>query len=217
MRVIDDLDAHVAALHGARRGARRHDVPRAHRRRGERRTSSTSAATPARSSPRSRSRWRREEIGLNEALEAAGIRAVETDLGEYILQLAGEHPVHIVAPAIEKTQEDVAELLSRVEGRAGPGRARGADAAPRGASCARRSSTADVGITGANFGVCRDGLDLSSSRTRATAGSCRALPRVHVALIGHGAARARRSPISPCCCGCSRAAAPGSACRRTRR
>ena len=46
-----------------------------------------------------------EEIGLNEALEAAGVRPVETDLGEYILQLAGEHPVHIVAPAIEKTAE----------------------------------------------------------------------------------------------------------------
>ena len=57
-----------------------------------------------------------EEIGLNEALEAAGVRPVETDLGEYILQLAGEHPVHIVAPAIEKTKEDVAELFSRRRG-----------------------------------------------------------------------------------------------------
>src|SRR5919204_6930851 len=47
-----------------------------------------------------------EEIGLNEALEAAGVRSVETDLGEYILQLAGEHPVHIIAPAVEKTADD---------------------------------------------------------------------------------------------------------------
>jgi len=47
-----------------------------------------------------------EEIGLNDALEAEGVRVVETDLGEYILQLAGEHPVHIVAPAIEKTRRD---------------------------------------------------------------------------------------------------------------
>ncbi|MDQ4081437.1 MAG: LUD domain-containing protein, partial [Actinomycetota bacterium] len=53
-----------------------------------------------------------EEIGLNEALEEAGVKPVETDLGEYILQLAGEHPVHIVAPAIEKMAEDVARLLS---------------------------------------------------------------------------------------------------------
>src|SRR5262245_47334568 len=58
-----------------------------------------------------------EEIGLNHALEAVGIQAIETDLGEWILQLAGEHPVHIVAPAIEKTATDVAEMFSRLEGR----------------------------------------------------------------------------------------------------
>ena len=60
-----------------------------------------------------------EEIGLNEALVGRrASRPVETDLGEYILQLAGEHPVHIIAPAIEKTAEQVAELLSRGRGRA---------------------------------------------------------------------------------------------------
>jgi L-lactate dehydrogenase complex protein LldF len=57
-----------------------------------------------------------EEIGLNEALEAVGVRPVETDLGEYILQLAGEQPVHIIAPAIEKTASQVAELLSQAGG-----------------------------------------------------------------------------------------------------
>ena len=61
-----------------------------------------------------------EEIGLNAALEAVGVEPVETDLGEYILQLAGEHPVHIVAPAIEKTSAQVAALLSAVEGKAVP-------------------------------------------------------------------------------------------------
>ena len=59
-----------------------------------------------------------EEIGLNAALEAVGVTPVETDLGEYILQLAGEHPVHIIAPAIEKTAEQVAELLERGRRRA---------------------------------------------------------------------------------------------------
>ena len=54
-----------------------------------------------------------EEMELNHALEAAGIRAVETDLGEYIIQLAGERPAHIVAPAIHKTREDVADLFER--------------------------------------------------------------------------------------------------------
>ncbi|MGZ8707084.1 MAG: LUD domain-containing protein, partial [Gaiellaceae bacterium] len=57
-----------------------------------------------------------EEIALNGALEAEGMTVVETDLGEYVLQLAGEHPVHIVAPAIEKTAEDVAALLEAVDG-----------------------------------------------------------------------------------------------------
>ena len=54
-----------------------------------------------------------EEIRLNEALKAAGIKPVETDLGEYILQLGNEHPVHIVAPAIEKTKEQVAHSSPR--------------------------------------------------------------------------------------------------------
>jgi len=51
-----------------------------------------------------------EEIGLNEALEAAGITVVETDLGEYIIQLAEETPFHLVAPALHKTKEQVAQL-----------------------------------------------------------------------------------------------------------
>ena len=58
-----------------------------------------------------------EEIALNDALEAAGITVVETDLGEWIIQLAGETPSHIIAPAIHKTKAEVAELFSRVLGR----------------------------------------------------------------------------------------------------
>ncbi len=53
-----------------------------------------------------------EEIELNDGLEAAGIRAVETDLGENIIQLAGEHPSHIIAPAIHKTRHDISELFA---------------------------------------------------------------------------------------------------------
>jgi L-lactate dehydrogenase complex protein LldF len=52
-----------------------------------------------------------EEIGLNNALKAAGIEAVETDLGEYIIQLAGETPSHIIAPAIHKTRQQVGRLF----------------------------------------------------------------------------------------------------------
>ena len=58
-----------------------------------------------------------EEIHLNQALQEAGIEPVETDLGEWILQLAGETPYHILAPAIHKTKDQVAELFSRESGR----------------------------------------------------------------------------------------------------
>jgi L-lactate dehydrogenase complex protein LldF len=123
-----------------------------------------------------------EEIGLNEALAAAGVEPVETDLGEYILQLAGEHPVHIIAPAIEKTAGEVAELFSRVEG------------APVAAELGELTQTArrqlrqaflnaDVGITGANFGVAESGsivLVTNEGNGRLTS----SLPRVHIALMG---------------------------------
>src|SRR5215510_2437860 len=52
-----------------------------------------------------------EEAGLNEALAAAGVEPVETDLGEYILQLAGEPPSHIIAPAVHKSKDEVADLF----------------------------------------------------------------------------------------------------------
>ncbi|MEX2548594.1 MAG: LUD domain-containing protein, partial [Nitriliruptoraceae bacterium] len=55
-----------------------------------------------------------EEIGLNGHLEANGITPVETDLGEWILQLAGETPSHLVMPAIHKRKEQIAELFTRV-------------------------------------------------------------------------------------------------------
>jgi L-lactate dehydrogenase complex protein LldF len=123
-----------------------------------------------------------EEIGVNEALAEAGIRAVECDLGEYILQLAGEHPIHIILPAIEKTAADVAELFSAVEG------------APLEseletlASAARRQLrevflNADVGLTGANFGVSATG-SICLVTNEGNGGLVTSLPRVHVALLG---------------------------------
>ena len=53
-----------------------------------------------------------EEMDLNPFLEKKGYRVVETDLGEWIIQLAGERPSHITAPALHKTKEEVAKLLS---------------------------------------------------------------------------------------------------------
>jgi L-lactate dehydrogenase complex protein LldF len=123
-----------------------------------------------------------EEIGLNEALEAAGIRPIETDLGEYILQLAGDHPVHIVAPAIEKTKEQVAELFSRVEGRQVP-----AELEELTASARRQLRdvflSADVGVTGANFAVAETGTIVTVTN-EGNARLVSSLPKVHVAVTG---------------------------------
>ena len=58
-----------------------------------------------------------EEAHLNEALAAAGIQPVETDLGEYIVQLAGETPSHIIAPAVHKTLDEIADLFTKTHGR----------------------------------------------------------------------------------------------------
>ncbi len=181
MRVIDDLEAHVAQFRAA-----------VERNGGQTVIARTAADANAyiadvctrhgaKLAVKSKS-MATEEIGLNAALEASGVRVVETDLGEYILQLAGEHPVHIVAPAIEKTKEDVAVLLSRVDGKPVlPDLQELTRAARR--QLRETFLAADVGITGANFGVCDTGsvvLVTNEGNGRLVS----SLPRVHVALIG---------------------------------
>jgi L-lactate dehydrogenase complex protein LldF len=181
MRVVDDLDAHIGRFREAveSRGGRTFFAA----------TASDANAyivdvcrnANAKLAAKSKS-MATEEIGLNDALEAAGVRPVETDLGEYILQLAGEHPVHILAPAIEKTKEEVAELLSRVDGQPlAPELEELTKAARR--QLRQTFQTADVGITGANFGVCETGsivLVTNEGNGRLVS----ALPRIHVVLIG---------------------------------
>ncbi len=123
-----------------------------------------------------------EEIGLNAALERAGVRPVETDLGEYLLQLGGKHPAHIVAPAIELTLEQCARLLSAVDGEPLPADRSALVAAAR-RQLRRDFQTAEVGITGANFGVADTGsIVLVTNEGNARLVS--ALPRVHVAIMG---------------------------------
>src|SRR5690606_11091432 len=90
-----------------------------------------------------------EEIHLNRALEEEGLQVVETDFGEYIIQVAGHRPSHLVAPAVHLTVRQVAEILSRPAGRVLP-----ADAAQL-AAFAREQlreqfAAADAGITGVN-------------------------------------------------------------------
>jgi L-lactate dehydrogenase complex protein LldF len=104
-----------------------------------------------------------EEIGLNQALEAAGIDAVETDLGEYIIQLRGETPSHIIAPAIHVTKEDVEREFRKAHRDLPPDRSL---AEPEQLLSEAREVlrakflAADVGITGANFLIAETGTSI---------------------------------------------------------
>ncbi|MGH9358082.1 MAG: LutB/LldF family L-lactate oxidation iron-sulfur protein [Candidatus Acidiferrales bacterium] len=123
-----------------------------------------------------------EEVELNHALEAAGIRSVETDLGELIIQLAGERPAHIVAPAIHKTREDVSELFIEhlhSERTTEPERLTAI------ARQALRQSFArsQMGISGANFAVAETG-SIVVVENEGNIRLCTTAPRVHVALVG---------------------------------
>src|SRR5947209_14867481 len=89
-----------------------------------------------------------EEIHLNPALEAAGVEVTETDFGEFIIQLAGERPSHLVAPAVHHTRESVARVLSKHLGEALPDDAR--TLALTGRRVLREKfRAADLGISGA--------------------------------------------------------------------
>jgi L-lactate dehydrogenase complex protein LldF len=123
-----------------------------------------------------------EEIGLNEALERAGVTAVETDLGEYIIQLARERPSHIIAPAIHKTKGQVAELFSRELGRPLEADPEVLTAVARKA-LRRRFLEADLGITGANFAVADTGTVVLVTN-EGNGRMVTSLPRIHVAVMG---------------------------------
>ncbi|HEX9730861.1 MAG TPA: lactate utilization protein B, partial [Thermoanaerobaculia bacterium] len=123
-----------------------------------------------------------EEIALNEALEAAGVETVETDLGEFIVQLAGETPSHIIAPAIHKTREDVTELFAA---RLGSPRLERHDELTREARrlLRQRFRRAGIGISGVNFAVAATGT-VVIVENEGNARLSTSLPRVHVAVMG---------------------------------
>ncbi len=124
-----------------------------------------------------------EEIGLNAALAAAGVEAVETDLGEWILQLAGDHPSHLVMPAIHKRRGQVAELLTRVLGR--PFDPDDIPAMVHSVRTALRETflTAGLGLTGANALIAETGtVMLVTNEGNGRMSS--SLPPVHVVTAG---------------------------------
>ncbi len=124
-----------------------------------------------------------EEIHLNQALLAARVQPVETDLGEWIIQLAGEPPSHIIAPAIHKTRQQVADLFT-----AESGRPQSADDIPALTAEARRMLRekfldAGMGISGGNIGVAETGsvvLVTNEGNGRMVS----SLPPVYVIVLG---------------------------------
>ena len=123
-----------------------------------------------------------EEIHLNAALEAEGLSPVETDLGEWIIQLACETPSHIVVPAIHKSKRQIAELFTEKVGIEPTD-----DVAVLTRTARRilrqRFAEAEAGISGVNFGVAETGTILileNEGNARLTT----SLPRMHIAVMG---------------------------------
>jgi len=123
-----------------------------------------------------------EECGLNDALEAAGIEVVETDLGEYILQLAHEAPSHIVAPVVHKSRDEVSDLFHAKHAK--PRKTGIAELCREARETLRpHFLSADMGISGANFIVAETGSTLIVTN-EGNGRMVTTLPRVHVAVTG---------------------------------
>ncbi len=124
-----------------------------------------------------------EEVGLNQALGAAGIESVETDLGEYILQINdNEPPSHIIAPVIHKDRDEVADLFARTHGTPRKTEIRQLTREAREVLRGHFLSS-DMGVTGANFLIAETG-SVALVTNEGNEGMCTILPRVHVVLAG---------------------------------
>ena len=123
-----------------------------------------------------------EEIQLNEFLEANHIESLETDLGEYIVQLLGQRPYHIVTPAMHLSKEDIAKLFNEKFGTP-------IDATPEQLTAKARELLrdkyvqADVGITGANF-LLADTGSIAITENEGNARLSISFPKIHIAVVG---------------------------------
>jgi len=123
-----------------------------------------------------------EEINLNHALQAAGLQAVETDLGEYIVQLRGERPSHIITPAVHLRRHEVGALFQEKLG------IPYTEDIPILTNTARKVLrevflTADIGMSGVNFGVAESGT-LCIVTNEGNGRMVTTVPKVHIALLG---------------------------------
>jgi len=124
-----------------------------------------------------------EEIEFNHAMEAAGIEAFESDMGEYIVQLAGEKPSHIIMPAIHKTKAEIAKLFA--DEVPGVAYTEDVDALIQiGRRVLRRKfADADIGLSGVNFCVAETG-SLCLVENEGNGRMCTTVPKVHIAITG---------------------------------
>lgn len=123
-----------------------------------------------------------EEIHLNSMLERAQIESIETDLGEYVVQLAGETPSHILAPALHKSKEEIADLFVRELGMTSSGDVEEITSTTR-RVLREHFLTARMGVTGVNFGVAETGA-IVIVENEGNARLSVSVPQIHIALMG---------------------------------
>ena len=123
-----------------------------------------------------------EEIHLNDALEKEGYEVVESDLGEFIQQLAHEPPYHFVFPCMHMKREEISALFEKELGSAPTNSPEELTMIAR-RFMRRHYITADMGISGANFIVAETGM-ISITENEGNARLTTAMPKIHVALVG---------------------------------
>ena len=123
-----------------------------------------------------------EEIHLNEAMEQAGYEVVESDLGEFIVQLREEPPYHIVFPAMHLTRDEIKDVFQRKLGDAPSNNPEELTMVAR-RVLREKYLQADVGITGANFAIAETGM-ISITENEGNARLTAALPRTMITLVG---------------------------------
>lgn len=123
-----------------------------------------------------------EEIELNHFLEQKGIEAIESDLGEYIVQLLGQKPYHFVTPAMHLSQEDIARLFH--EKLETPLEATAEELTQKAREVLRdKYTSADIGITGANF-LLADSGSIAITENEGNARLSTTFPKTHIAIVG---------------------------------
>jgi L-lactate dehydrogenase complex protein LldF len=123
-----------------------------------------------------------EEIHLNDALEEAGFEVVESDLGEFIVQLKKEAPYHIVFPAMHLTRGEISELFARELGSSPTDNPEELTMIAR-RVLRQKYITADIGLTGANFAIAENGM-ISITENEGNARLTAALPKTLISLLG---------------------------------